>query len=201
MEMATSSAEQNAPFIFYCVKKIWGECRVYEAYLKDQINSTPSNGNGIYIFFLDAGQIQYPIYIGITGRNFRQRLLEHYANGVIDRYVNGNFPRNVPPIRLPLKVMCVPVQYPMQAKLMESVFLNSFDFCLNIQENGGIRDTIDTRDQFPPEHSKENFDIEFGNIMKEIGSFYDQYLHQWVDGQIVNNNLIFLKKADICSSR
>ena len=32
----------------------------------------------------------------------------------------------------------------MQSKLMESVFLAAFDFCLNEEENGKVRLTIDT---------------------------------------------------------
>ena len=108
--------------------------------------------------------------------SLRQRFLEHYTNGIIKSYVEGNFPKNVPEIRLPLKVMCVPIQYSMHSKLMESVFLKSYDFCLNDQENGGIRETIDTRGQFPPECSKDNFHIEFGNVMKEINNFYNQYV-------------------------
>ena len=176
MEMATSTAEQNASFILWCVEKIWGECLVYEAYLPEKIKSTPDNESGIYIFFLDAGPAGYPIYMGITCMSLRQRFLEHYTNGIIKSYVEGNFPKNVPEIRLPLKVMCVPIQYSMQSKLMKSVFLKSYDFYLNDQENGGVRETIDTRGQFPPECSKYNFHIEFGNVMKEINNFYNQYV-------------------------
>ena len=83
---------------------------------------------------MGAGPTKYPIYIGIAGRNFRQRFREHYTNGVMNSYINGDFPKNYA-TRLPLKVMCVPIQYPMQSKLMESVFLQCYDFCLNIQEN------------------------------------------------------------------
>ena len=63
----------------------------------------------------------------------------------------------------------------MQSKLMESVFLAAFDFCLNEEENGKVRLTIDTGKQLRPEDSKPDFDITFDNVMNEIKSFYDEY--------------------------
>ena len=63
----------------------------------------------------------------------------------------------------------------MQAKLMESVFLATFDFCLNTEENGDVRASLDTNDQFPVDASKSGFDTTFDNVMKEIKKFYDQY--------------------------
>ena len=51
----------------------------------------------------------------------------------------------------------------------------AFDFCLNEEENGKVRETIDTGKQLRPEDSKPDFDITFDNVMKEIKSFYDEY--------------------------
>lgn len=172
-----SHAERNAPFIFWCVKKIWGEQSSYKVNTPEDINKTPNNQSGMYIFYLDSGVHQYPIYVGITGRNFRQRFKEHHDNqtGVIYKCNNGEFPKNQPPVRLPLIALVVPIHYPMQSKLMESVFLEAFNFCLNTEENGDIRLIVDTDQQFKPEDSKQNFDITFGNVMKEIQAVYNQY--------------------------
>ena len=174
-DIGDNYAERNAPFIFWCVEKIWGNVQNYKTTNEAEVNKTPNKESGLYIFYLDDGKIQYPIYVGITGRNFRQRFNEHYTNGVIHEYVNGNFPTNVPPIRLPLKVMCIPISHQMQAKLMESVFLATFDFCLNKEENGNVRTILDTEKQFPADASKTDFDNIFDNVMKEITQFYNEY--------------------------
>ena len=174
-EIGDDYAERNAPFIFWCVEKIWGDVQSYKTSSQAEINNTPNKERGLYIFYLDSGKTKYPIYVGITGRNFRQRFQEHYTNGVIHEYVNGDFPKNVPAIQLPLKVMCIPIPYQMQAKLMESVFLATFDFCLNTEENGNVRTSLDTEDQFPSDASKPGFDTTFDNVMKELNKFYDEY--------------------------
>ena len=147
----------------------------YAANTEDQIKVTPAKDRGFYIFFLDSGKTKYPIYVGITRRNFRQRFKEHYASGVINNYNTGDFPKNVPPIRLPLKVMCVSIPYPAITKLVESIFLAAFNFCLNTEENGDIRVKLDTDDQYPVTASKPGFDIAFNNVMEEINKFYEEY--------------------------
>lgn len=169
---------KNGPFIFSFVNKMWGKCQSYRLTSKEEINDVPNKESGFYIFYLDSGLIQYPIYIGITGRNFRKRFQEHLVDGVIDKWCNGQFPINDPPIRLPLKAILVPIGYNMQAKLMESVFLKAFDFCLNSQENYVVRTELDVGTIFRPEDSKENFDIIFNNIMQEIKDVYESYIAQ-----------------------
>ena len=154
---------------------MFGDLESYDAGTLEQISKTPNQEKGLYIFFLDDEKTKYPVYIGITNRNFRQRFKEHHDDGVIHEYNNGEFPTNTPPIRIPLKVICIPLSYGMQAKLMESVFLSTFDFCLNTEENGSVRKSIDTNDQFSIGASKPGFDSSFGNVMKEITSVYDEY--------------------------
>ena len=173
-------AEKNGPFIFWCVNKIWGYLPDYSVSSPQQIQQTPNNQRGLYIFFIELGPFKYPIYIGITSRNFRQRFVEHHnsPNGVIYRFIHGNFPQNTQPhlrSQLLLKVICIPLSYPMQAKLMESVFLSAFDFCLNTEENGHIRVNIDANHQFPVEESKSGFDITFNNVIEEISSVFNSY--------------------------
>ena len=113
-----------------------------------QIQQTPNDQRGLYMFFIELGSSKYPINMGVTSRNFRQRFLEHHnsPNGVIHKFIDGNFPQNIPPhlrSQLLLKVKCIPLSYSMQAKLMESVFLAAFDFCLNTEENDHTRVNID----------------------------------------------------------
>lgn len=156
---------------------MWGDLiPSYQVNTENEINTTPDSDRGIYLFFLDSGQTKYPIYVGITRRNFRQRFKEHYDKdgGVIQKYNSGNFPTNRPPIQLPLKVMCMSSPFPM-SKLIESIFLAAFNFCLNTDENGDIRTNLDTGDQYSVVTSKPLFDITFDNIMKEIKTFYDKY--------------------------
>ena len=53
---------------------------------------------------------------------------------------------------------------------MGSLFLATFDFCLNKEENGNVRTILDTEKQFPAD-----FDNIFDNVMKEITQFYNEY--------------------------
>ena len=50
-----AEAEINSPFIFWCVRKIWGSCPSYEVSTEEEINNTPNNKSGVYIFYLDSG--------------------------------------------------------------------------------------------------------------------------------------------------
>ena len=167
--------ERNAPFIFRCVKKIFGDLESYDGRTLEQINKTPNQEKRLYNFFLGDGKTKYPVYIGITNRNFRQRFKEHHDDGSIHKCNKGEFPTITPPIRITLKVICIPLSYGMQAKLMESVSLSTFDFCLNTEEIGSVRKSINTNDQFSIGASKPGFDSSFGNVMREIASVYEEY--------------------------
>lgn len=61
----------------------------------------------------------------------------------------------------------------MVAKLMESVFLTSFDFCLNTMENDQARSKIDTKEGYPIATSKKTFDKVFENVFKEIMNIHE----------------------------
>ena len=173
-------AERNGPFIFWCVSQTLGNGQDYDVAHLHQAYQTPNDHSGLYIFFIESNSKQYPIYIGITSRSFRKRFTEHRSDseGVINQFVNGRFPQNVPHHRrigLFLKVKCIALDYPMIAKLLESVFLAAFDFCLNKEENGNVRRNIDLHQQFLVEHSKPSFNSMLANIMDEIARFYNRY--------------------------
>ena len=72
-----------------------------------------------------------------------------------------------------LMVMCLPLEDQMVAKLMESVFLASFDFCLNDSENKAPRSTINTSDLFPVAESKKKFEDVFEKEFNLIKHFYE----------------------------
>ena len=162
--------------LFFGVLKRYLEIlRVTTVETLEQINKTPNQEKGLYNFFLGDGKTKYPVDIGITNRNFKQRFKEHHDDGSIHECNNGEFPTNTPPIRITLKVICIPLSYGMQAKLMESVSLSTFDFCLNTEEIGNVRKSINTNDQFSIGASKPGFDSSFGNVMKEIMSVSEEH--------------------------
>ena len=180
-QIGGNHAERNAPFIFWCVNEIFGANTDYLVSQGSQVYQTPIHQQGIYIFFIERGGRNYPIYIGITRRSFAERFTEHrnLNNGVIHQVVTGRFPQNLQANQrhqLTLKVKCIALDYPVIAKLMESVFLAAFDFCLNKEENGGaIRANIDFSSQFSVEQSKHDFQIIFDNIMRYITNIYNSY--------------------------
>ena len=180
-EIGDNYAERNAPFIFWCVNEILGASTDYLVSIGPQVYQTPINQKGLYIFFIERGGRKYPIYIGITRRSFAERFTEHRNSndGVIHQVVTGRFPQNIHPNQrhqLQLKVKCIALDYPRIAKLMESVFLSAFDFCLNREENGGyIRTNIDFTQQYTVAQSKHNFQITFDNIMTDITNIYTRY--------------------------
>lgn len=160
-DVGDNYAERNAAFIFKFVCKIWGFCPDYPVLNSHQVHKTPNHQQGLYIFFIETGQSKYPIYVGVTRRTFRQRFVEHlsYNTGVIHKFLTRSFPQSIQPPPSPgsqllLKVKCIPLANPIQAKLMDSVILATFDFCLNTEENGNPRANIDARRRFAIQQSK-----------------------------------------------
>ena len=136
----------------YTLREVWGA----EPYNVDDVantNSLVSKANGLYFFFWsvdgNANDIKkqsgiYPLYVGITGRTFRERFNEHIKNdnGVVNKITSKEWPTEGM-TNLPLIVAYV-VQIPLPvAKFYESVFLNSFNFAMNRAENEGRRSGIE----------------------------------------------------------
>ncbi|OWF36057.1 hypothetical protein KP79_PYT06533 [Mizuhopecten yessoensis] len=169
--MTNNCAERNEPFIRYFLEKI-GTCQ--DLPISD-LNTIPTTC-GLYVFYVKfnpTSKERYPIYAGITRRSFRQRFKEHDSpGGVIYKVANGEFPKNFRNLSLHAYLVNFPA---VTSKFIESVLLEAFDFCLNTDENVGIRDNLDIDDQFPAEDSKHNFDISWGNIIgsiQEVDKFY-----------------------------
>ena len=168
-------AEQTGQFIFYAISKMWGHGSImsYNVSTIEEINECPQNESGLYVlYFAD----NYPVYIGVTERSFCERLREHYYRGAIKKVFDGKLDISDIPNKI-LKVMLVNIGMGMQAKLMESVFLDSFDFCLNEKENGEVRLKVDATAQYKAEDIKHNFDINFGNAMDCITKVFNNYKH------------------------
>lgn len=167
-------AERNADFILSYLQTLWPNAQSYSA--KD-ISKIPNNEKGLYIFFIHTEKKKYPVYIGITSRNFRKRMQEHASdktNGVINYIIEEKkFPQKTLG-SFDLNVMCVPIESPVVAKAMESVFLASFDFCLNTSENEEVRQEIDTNEGYPVGASKKTFDTVFKKVFEEIKVIYEK---------------------------
>jgi hypothetical protein len=107
---------------------------------------------GLYFIFWsayeDADDIEkqdqiYPLYVGITGRTFKQRFEEHIKKktGVIYKINKHQWPKKGGMANLQVIAYVVNMPLPV-AKFFESVFLGSFNFPMNVEENGGMRDEI-----------------------------------------------------------
>ena len=168
-------AEKNADFIFSYIQTVWSNPTSYKVDSAQEIREIPNNKNGLYIFFLETLQfkIKYPIYVGFTSTNFRKRFQGHQQKGVIKTVlIEKTFPQDMSrPFQL--KVTCLPLKSPMVAKLIESVFLASFDFCLNDSENEEVRLKIDTNEKYPVATSKQRFDKVFKKAFDEIKLIYE----------------------------
>ena len=176
-------AEKNADFIFSYVQTVWSNPTSYSVESPEEISKIPNQEKGLYIFFIEKDGTKYPIYVGVTSRNFRERFQDHQSRGVIKRIMTDQkFPQSaLRPFNL--KVMCLPLEDQMIAKLMESIFLASFDFCLNDSENEVLRLTIDTDGQFPVAESKKKFEGVFEKVINQIKHFYDSTKNMKMKGR------------------
>ena len=165
-------AERNADFIFSYIQKVWSNPTSYNVESAQEISNIPNDENGLYIFFLQTlkFKIKYPVYVGFTGTSFKERFRGH--NVIKTILTNKTFPQEMPHL-FQLKVTCLPLENPMVAKLIESVFLASFDFCLNKSENGDVRLKIDTNEKYPVAISKKRFDKVFKKALDEIKLIYE----------------------------
>jgi hypothetical protein len=105
--------------------------------------------NGLYFLFLAYdGQNSlskiYPLYVGITGVSFKHRFSMHIQkhSGVVYKIRQRIWPRP-PLVAFPPRIVAYLVDIPRHvAAFYESLFLSLFDFAMNREENGGIRDQL-----------------------------------------------------------
>lgn len=171
-------AELNGPFIGYILGKIFDSSVNYREVTPQNVQNIGSpNYEGLYMFFVKLRTEQHycPIYVGYTGRNFRQRFGEHTTNGVIYKFGNGQLQATADfhPVGGGAQAVCdlyvsefvcdAPA-----AKLLESVFLKAFNFALNVAENDKERDTVETAVYKTPEQSYDFFVPAFEKVMQDV---------------------------------
>ena len=143
-------AEDYRGFLLHLLDKDWrsagfveGPFTVSSQILNKEDSKEMFKGNGLYfIFGYKYIDYNYPLYIGITGRTFRQRLKEHtwLKNPIKWIKTRNQWNRES---RVKIKLIAYLVNMPLPvAKFFESVFLSAFDFPENDQENNGVRTTI-----------------------------------------------------------
>lgn len=153
-------AENNAPFIFNCLKKLKDKMPANEFVYKHgdtKLADIPER-RGLYMFYADfGGNGRYPVYIGKTEQGFKTRFARHAKDGVIWRFENGQFPKfqwkETP--KLEAVLLTIPLSFTM--KLAESMFLCPFDFALNKMENDSKRLEIKKISENTPKFSYERY--------------------------------------------
>ena len=132
--------------------------------------------NGLYFIFsstnIDPNDIDhqdkiYPLYVGITGRNFAKRFTEHIKkkDGLVQK-MNEEMDKPVPTVQ-ELIAYVVDIPLPV-AKFFESVFLSAFDFLMNVQENNQIRKKIQVTKSELVENGYKYFLVHHSNIKASL---------------------------------
>ena len=101
-----------------------------------KVDGVPEHSQGLYLFYLeDRNETKkYPIYVGYTGRTFKERFNGHAKSGVIKKCIENNIMTN----GITLNV-CTASFKPATAIVIEYIFLTTFNFPLNSFENEGPR--------------------------------------------------------------
>ena len=165
MTSTNDYAEQNGDFIFYVFENQWGESsdEITEEYMK---KAGSKNDRGLYLFSIQSKvtKKRYPVYIGYTGRTFAKRFYEHASqeNGVIRKVLVSKVFGDTFDLYVHTHSLS-----PVTAKVVESIFLQAFNFALNTDENGETH-ALDISREFPKEACKENFGIIYRNVMGEL---------------------------------
>ncbi|CAB4039496.1 Hypothetical predicted protein [Paramuricea clavata] len=180
-------AEDCRGFLLYTLREVWG-VKPYNVLDVANTNSLVSNAKGLYFFFWsvykDVGHADdikkqseiYPLYVGITGRTFRERFKEHinYDNGVVNKISTSKEWPTEGMKNLPLIVAYVlDIQLPV-AKFYESVFLNSFNFAMNRAENEGRRPGIEVTTPQSVDKGYEHFIKGYEITMSYFNGLHDK---------------------------
>ena len=161
-------AEDYRGFLLYLLREVWGKQPhdVYQA-------AETLTSHGLYFFFWsaykDANNVNkqdqiYPLYVGITGRTFKQRFKEHIRDGVVNKITSGQWPKQKGITNLRLIVYAVDMPLPV-AKFFESVFLYAFDFAMNSDENEGERQGIQITESLSVSDGYDTFKEGYEYIM------------------------------------
>ena len=150
-----------------------GPALQYEQVTEQNKKNIGSNTKGLYMFFVrqkNSQQVHSPAYVGYTGRSFHIRFKEHADD---ERMIGKFFEAQQTSLgKCDLFVSEFPCR-PMIAKLLESMFLEAFDFALNKMENNDQRSTVDlyvynSNKQLGLSTGKKIFKETFAKVMKEF---------------------------------
>ena len=175
-------AELNGPFVVHILREVFvsfAPCQVTE---QNKRNVGSTMAGGLYMFFVmpqDSQEERYcPIYVGYTSRTFRQRCREHADNGVIRKFFDGQLRTTVKGVQKACYLYVSEFQCDAPAaKLLESVFLNAFNFALNVEENGAARVTVELSEDNPLEKSYEVFVPQFTRVMGDVNTMKQRINH------------------------
>lgn len=178
-------AETNRDFIFSAFRHLRnGEIKNHNEFANsnlhdiqvysDSIHKIPCARKGLYLIYQCWNGEKFPIYIGFTGTSFRKRLGTHMRTGVIRQFFTTHQGGT-------LKVDLVPTYFSMHSKLLESVFLTSFDFFLNNKENESNRQEMNYDANKTDQHiSRMFFDNAYKIVVAEINAVHKYYL-EWIE--------------------
>ena len=175
-------AELNGPFVVRILQQVFVSFGTSQVTEQNKRNVGSTMAGGLYMFFVmpqGSQEERYcPIYVGYTSRTFRQRFREHADNGVIRKFFDGQLRTTVKGAQKACYLYVSEFQYDAPAaKLLESVFLNAFDFALNVEENGAARDTVELAEDNPLETSYEVFVPQFTRVMEDVNTMKDRINH------------------------
>ena len=166
-------AEQHAGNIFAITEK-WSHSD--SEITEDNENTVGGFYGGLYLFYLrhltkpHKTENKFPIYIGCTRRTFRKCFQEYACKGVIKKWRSGEFPGSE---GYKLFVLQFHMGH-ITAKVIESIFLDAYNFALNRDENGDVRASLDLCRNYSLEESRDWFKEVYEKIMDELYSMNKQ---------------------------
>ena len=165
-------AERNGEYI---IEEIMEKMFQANKYRVDEGYSSGDNSSGLYIFTVkDRRRREYPVYVGYTSRSFKIRFREHRNNGVIHDFHTGVYPQHNWN-HYTLYVYTYSRDFA-AAKLLESIFLRSFDFARNTEENNNqTHNNLRIPPENLPEDSKASFAEGYQAIMEDVKEIQDKF--------------------------
>lgn len=152
--MATRFAECNTDYLFKTLNRLGSHSNTYD--FEYGSPADVSNDQGIYMFYLYLGTRLFPVYIGVTTQGFKTRFTQHKSSGVIQKFDEDVFPsftKGTQYTKRILKAKMVAMESGYMMKLVESLFLLSFNFCLNKAENRTYRQKLSALAQLTAQES------------------------------------------------
>ena len=191
-------AELYATAIFFFFDNLWpSKTHGPITSINDLDKMIPSDEHGLYLIYAKGTpkeNIRYPLYIGVTGgRDFRTRFKNNFkAPGVLDKLLKSKS------VNLRAhKVYALTVKQPsITANFFLSVFLKSFNFALNTEENEPERQTLEFgQKQAPFEQGLKILKDSFGSLKTILNNEQNAFL-----GEVAKGNSVVHDKSNILNN-